>query len=397
MFSSRFKWNLTTNHLARLIEEKKRAGVKLLDLTESNPTRAGFAVPNADWVAALAQPQSLRYDPQPRGLLAAREAVAAYYQSVGQTVEAERIFLTASTSEAYSWLFKLLADPGDAVLVPQPSYPLFDFLAALEGVTLQPYALNYFHPHGWCLDFDSLTQALTSQVRALILVNPNNPTGSYLKQKEWAQLEAFCLQHNLALIVDEVFRDYAFLEDTARVTSFAETDVLTFLLNGFSKTLALPQMKLGWIVPFGAEAVRQEAEARLELIADTFLSVNTPVQCAAPLWLSWCNEVQQEILLRVRANLEFLVTATANTACRVLRVEGGWSAILEVPRRQTDEELVLQLLDVDDVLVHPGYFFDLAREGFLVLSLLPPAAVFQAAVTKILARLGAAGTLLLPE
>lgn len=387
MFSSRFKWNLTTNQLARLIEEKKRAGVKLLDLTESNPTRAGFSAPTAEWLVALAEPESLRYDPQPRGLLVAREAVAAYYQNIGQAVEAEQIFLTASTSEAYSWLFKLLADPGDAVLVPQPSYPLFDFLAALEGVTLQPYSLQYFHPHGWQVDFDSLAHAVTLQTRALILVNPNNPTGSYLKQKDWAELEAFCLRHNLALIVDEVFRDYALVEDEQRVTSFVDATALTFVLNGFSKTLALPQMKLGWILPFGATPLRQEAEARLELIADTFLSVNTPVQVAAPAWLGWRAEVQQEILTRVQSNLQWLATAMTDTACRLLRVEGGWSAILEIPRQQPEEELVLQLLAAENVLVHPGYFFDLAREGFLVLSLLPPPEIFRSAVAKILQHL----------
>jgi alanine-synthesizing transaminase len=387
MFSSRFKWNLTTNQLARLIEEKKRAGVKLLDLTESNPTRAGLALPNTDWLSALAQPQALHYDPQPRGLLTARAAIADYYQSTGQAVEAERLFLTASTSEAYSWLFKLLADPGAGVLVPQPSYPLFDFLAALEGVVLQPYSLNYLHPHGWQIDFDSLAQAVTPQTRAVILVNPNNPTGSYLKQKEWTQLEAFCLRHHLALIVDEVFRDYALEDDAQRVTSFAAATALTFVLNGFSKVLALPQMKLGWLFPFGAVALRQEAEARLELIADTFLSVNTPVQLAAPVWLGWRAELQQEILTRVRANRDWLAAAVADTACRLLRVEGGWSAILEVPRRQPEEELVLQLLAEENVLVHPGYFFDLAREGFLVLSLLPPPATFRLAVTKILGHL----------
>ncbi len=223
MFSSRFKWNLETNQLARLIEEKKRAGVKLLDLTESNPTRAGFVYPSTEILSALMQPQAMHYDPNPRGLLSARQSVADYYQALGQNVDADRIFLTASTSEAYSWLFKLLADQGDAVLVPQPSYPLFDFLAALEGVQLQPYELTYLHPSGWRIDFDSLAQSVTPQTRAIIVVNPNNPTGSYLKRKEFAQLEAFCLAHQLALIVDEVFRDYALVEDAERVTAFVIT------------------------------------------------------------------------------------------------------------------------------------------------------------------------------
>ncbi|MBS1810334.1 MAG: pyridoxal phosphate-dependent aminotransferase [Acidobacteria bacterium] len=385
MFSSRFKWNLETNQLARLIEEKKRAGVKLLDLTESNPTRAGFVYPSTEILSALMQPQAMHYDPNPRGLLSARQSVADYYQALGQNVDADRIFLTASTSEAYSWLFKLLADQGDAVLVPQPSYPLFDFLAALEGVQLQPYELTYLHPSGWRIDFDSLAQSVTPQTRAIIVVNPNNPTGSYLKRKEFAQLEAFCLAHQLALIVDEVFRDYALVEDAERVTAFDATSVLTFVMNGFSKTLALPQMKLGWILPFGAAALRREAETRLELIADTFLSVNTPVQLAAPAWFQLRTALQQQILARVKENLHFLATVVENSPLRLLTTEGGWSATLEIPRRASEEEQLLRLLAEKDVLVHPGYFFDFDREAFFVLSLLPRTEIFRVAVEKIIA------------
>lgn len=385
MFSSRFKWNLETNQLARLIEEKKRAGVKLFDLTESNPTRVGFDYPEAEMLAALTQPQALRYDPNPRGLLTARQAIAQYYQSFGQPISAERIFLTASTSEAYSWLFKLLADPGDNILVPQPSYPLFDFLAALESVALQPYELTYLHPQGWRIDFDSLAHAVTSRTRAIIIVNPNNPTGSYLKQQELAQLEAFCLKNQLALIVDEVFRDYALSENPHRVTAFDSTSVLTFVLNGFSKMLALPQMKLGWILPYGAEALRQEAEIRLELIADTFLSINTPVQLAAPAWLQLRTGFQQQVLTRVRDNLAFLTRAVEGSACRLLTTEGGWSATIEVPRHASEEEMLLHLLAQENLLVHPGYFFDFAREAFFVLSLLPPPHIFRTATEKIIA------------
>ena len=386
MFSSRFKWNLATNQLARLIEEKKRAGVKLLDLTEANPTRAGFTYPSTELLIALTQPQAMRYDPNPRGLLIARQAIVEYYQSSGQVIDAERIFLTASTSEAYSWLFKLLADQGDTMLVPQPSYPLFDFLAALEGVELQPYELSYLHPRGWRIDFDSLAQAVTPRTRAVIIVNPNNPTGSYLKRQEFAQLEAFCRTHNLALIVDEVFRDYALLDDPERITAFDATSVLTFVLNGFSKTLALPQMKLGWIIPLGADELRQEAEARLELIADTFLSVNTPVQLAAPAWLPLRAGMQRQILTRVQDNLAFLAATIAHSPCRLLQVEGGWSAIIEVPRHSSEEEMTLRLLAEENILVHPGFFFDFAREAFFVLSLLPPAEIFRPAVEKIIAQ-----------
>jgi hypothetical protein len=384
MFSARFPWNLQTNQLAQLIEEKKRAGVKRLDLTEANPTRCGFAYPATEWLSALAQPKALDYDPHPRGLLTARQAVAAYYQTRGQTIDPARIFLTASTSEAYSWLFKLLTDPGDAILVPQPSYPLFEFLATLEGVEARPYQLHYLHPRGWQMDLDSLRQAITSRTRAVVVVNPNNPTGSYLKQSESAQLAAVCREHQLALLVDEVFSDYALADDDDRVTDFTAASTLTFVLNGLSKLLALPQMKLGWIVVQGADDVRHEAETRLELIADTFLSVNTPVQWAASRWLPQRAELQTQIVARVQTNLEFLAQAVVGSPCRVLQVEGGWSAILEVPRHAPEEELVLALLAEHDVLVHPGYFFAFAREAFLVLSLLPRPEIFQAAVGRLL-------------
>jgi len=387
MFSTRFKWDLETNQLAKLIEEKKRAGVKLLDLTESNPTRCGFQYP-PELMSALAQPEALHYDPQPRGLLSARQAVAEYYQTRHQSIDPADIFLTASTSEAYSWLFKLLADSGDAILVPQPSYPLFEFLATLEGIELQPYQLHYVHPRGWRLDFDSLRQSLTTRTRAIIIVNPNNPTGSYLKQSEYAQLQEFCQGHQLALIVDEVFNDYNLDGDADGITDFTKTSGLIFVLNGFSKMLGLPQMKLGWIVVQGAGAVRSEAEIRLELIADTFLSVNTPVQCAAPEWFRQRFLIQQQILNRAKTNLSFLAQAVENSACRLLRIEGGWGAIIEVPRHCSEEELVLRLVADDNILVHPGYFFDFSREAFLIVSLLPGPEIFQEAITKILARIG---------
>ena len=388
MFSARFKWNLETNQLARLIEEKKRAGVKWLDLTESNPTRCGFDYPATELLSALASADAMRYDPQPRGLLSARQAVASYYQKRGQIISPEHLFITASTSEAYTWLFKLLTDPGDAVLVPQPSYPLFEFLATLEGVELHPYRTNYLHPNGWRVDFDSLAQALTPRTRAVILVNPNNPTGAYLKHHEAAQLAAFCRAHQLALIVDEVFCDYLLTNKPDLVTDFSTTAELTFVLNGFSKLLALPQMKLGWIAVQGDAALCAEAETRLELIADTFLSVNTPVQVAAAEWLTWRETLQQQILLRIKANLAFLSKSVEASAVRLLKLEGGWCATLEIPRRLPEEELVLSLLATDNVLVHPGYFFDFAREAYLVLSLLPLPDTFRPAVEKILARVG---------
>lgn len=389
MFSTRFKWDLETNQLAKLIEEKKHAGVKLLDLTESNPTRCGFDYPPellSELLSSLSQPNALRYDPNPRGLLSARTAIAGYYQSRGQAIDPAQIFLTASTSEAYSWLFKLLADPGDAMLVPQPSYPLFEFLAALEGIELQPYQLEYLHPRGWQLELDSVAQSITPKTRAMIIVNPNNPTGSYLKQSEYAQLAAICHEHQLALIVDEVFTDYALATSDDCVTDFSAASGLTFVLNGFSKMLALPQMKLGWIAVSGADEMRLAAETRLELIADTFLSVNTPVQLAAPKWLHWRESLQQQILARVKTNLDFLTHTIEHSACRLLKVEGGWCAAVEVPRHRSEEELVLELLAEDDILIHPGYFFDFPREAFLIISLLPQPKYFQTAIAKILTR-----------
>lgn len=388
MFSTRFKWNLQVNRLAQLIAEKKQAGARILDLTESNPTRAGFDFPETEILPALAQTPAMLYEPQPKGLLVARRAVAAYYTERGFTVDPERIHLTASTSEAYSYLFKLLADQGDNVLVPQPSYPLFDFLAALEGVELRPYELHYIHPGGWQIDFDSIEQVLTPKTRAIILVNPNNPTGSFLKREELQRLNEICARRELALIVDEVFSDYAFSDDEKRAASLVESsDALTFVMSGFSKILALPQMKLGWIVTNGPAGLRDEAIERLDLIADTFLSVGAPVQHAAPHWLGLRAGLQQQILDRVKGNHDWLAGQVENTACRLLAVEGGWYAALEIPRHYPEEELVLRLLAEENVLVHPGYFFDFPREAFLVFSLLPAPDTFQLASERVLARI----------
>ena len=410
MFSNRFKWNLATNQLAQLLETKRRAGAPILDLTEANPTRAGLAYPAAEILGALAQEGALLYEPAPRGLLRARAAVAGYYAERSLCVDPEHLCLTASTSEAYAYLFKLLCDQGDNVLAPQPSYPLFDFLAALEGVELRHYALEYQHPRGWAIDFDSLQQALTPQTRAVLLVNPNNPTGSFVKADEVAELNRLCQQRGLALIVDEVFGDYVLpcstgsgsdpvlpmsskLESqvataprTAPLSSLVENDAaLTFVLSGFSKILALPQMKLGWIVTNGPAMLRNEAEERLELIADTFLSVGAPVQHAAAQWLQLRAGLQQQITARTAANWQWLAALVAGTPCRLLTLEGGWYATLEVPRHVAEEELILRLLAEDDVLVHPGYFFDFPREGYLVLSLLTPAEVFRVGVQRVLA------------
>ena len=390
MFSNRFKWNLENNRLSRLIAEKRTAGARIFDLTESNPTRAGFEFPVQEILPALANPSAMLYEPQPKGLLVAREAVAAYYAERRFAVSTEQIHLTASTSEAYSFLFKLLANQGDNVLVPQPSYPLFDFLASLEGVQLRPYELEYL-PSGWNIDFDSIERTVTPTTRAIILVSPNNPTGSFIKHEELRRLNELCARHNLALIVDEVFSDYAFGEDETRVASLVEHPnenhaALTFVMSGFSKILALPQMKLGWIVTNGPNSLRDEAIERLDLIADTFLSVGAPVQHAAPHWFKLRAGLQRQILDRVQGNYDWLAAKVKQSPVRLLKTEGGWYATLEIPRHSSEEDLVLRLLAEDNVLVHPGYFFDFPREAFLVLSLLPKPEEFREAATRLLAR-----------
>ncbi|HTC34207.1 MAG TPA: pyridoxal phosphate-dependent aminotransferase [Bryobacteraceae bacterium] len=382
-FSSRLRWDLAPNRLSRLLDERRSAGAAILDLTESNPTAAGFAYPSEQILAALADPRALLYQPAAAGMAAARAAVSEYYSG---RVTPDRILLTASTSEAYAFVFKLLADPGDEVLVPRPSYPLFDFLAALDNVRVVQYPLVY---HGsWAIDFDALARSITPRTRAIVLVNPNNPTGSFLKQSELSPLIALCHDHSLAIISDEVFSDYALDPDPKLVRSLTGIDeVPTFCLSGLSKVAALPQLKLGWIVTSGPILERLRAFERLELIADTYLSVSAPVQWAAPALLGLRIGLQQQILARVRANRGFLAEQIGPASpWRLLATEGGWYAILEAPRIQTEEEWVLSLLSNDGVLVQPGFFFDFDREAFLVLSLLTPEDVFREGVRRILAR-----------
>ncbi len=394
MFSSRIKWDLTVNRLAGLLAAKRAAGQPILDLTEANPTRTGLLSTGAELLNQLAIPDSLTYQPMPRGLEKAREAVVSYYRERGLRTDPAQLHLTASSSEGYSWLFKLLANQGEAILVPQPSYPLFDFLATLEGVRLIPYQLRYYHHLGWRIDFESIADAITSDVRAIIIVSPNNPTGSFIKRDELEKLHLICQQHKLAVIVDEVFSDYGLGEDPQRVVSMAGNDQsLTFVLSGLSKILALPQMKLGWIATSGPPALVDEAVERLDLIADTFLSVGAPVQHALPGWMGHRSSLQAGILERLRTNLDRLANHPQLEPNRLLHLEGGWYATLEVPRYLSEEELVIRLLEEQGVLLHPGYFFDFERESYLVVSLLPAPDIFAEALDRLLPAIAATGTI----
>ena len=369
------------------MDEKRAAGTPILDLTESNPTAAGFVYPSEAILSALADPRSLRYEPAAAGIPSARAAVSEYYSSaLGADVSPHRILLTASTSEAYAFVFKLLADPGDEVLVPRPSYPLFDYLAALDSVRVVHYPLAY---HGsWTIDFDALVSSITPRSRAIVLVNPNNPTGSFLKPSELAPLLALCHEHGLALISDEVFADYLFQPEAPLVRSLAGIDeILTFCLSGLSKVAGLPQFQLGWIVAGGPAREREQAFERLELIADTYLSVSAPVQWAAPALLGLRGPLQRQILTRVLANRAFLSGQIGpDSPWTLLAAEGGWYAVLEAPRIRSEEEWVLGLLTEDNVLVQPGFFFDFEREAFLVISLLTPEEVFREGIRRILSR-----------
>ena len=376
MFSNRLHWDLQQNPLTRLLNQKRASGEAILDLTESNPTRAQLDYPAEEIRAALDDMRSLCYEPTPAGSIEARAAVCDYYSG---RVTPDRILLTASTSEAYGFLFKLLADPGDEVLVPRPSYPLFDFLAALESVRVLQYPLVY--EHGWSIDLDALRTLASKKTRAIVLVNPNNPTGSFVKRTELDQLVAFCAARNLVLISDEVFADYTFGDDPRRVSSLVDVrEVVAFSLSGLSKVAGLPQMKLGWIVASGPKTSRATALANLELVADTYLSVSTPAQNAAGRLLALRHQIQEQIQRRVRQNLAFVRERMAGSPFRVLEVEGGWYATIQVPRIRSEEEWVLHLLQEHNVLVQPGFFFDFESEAFLVVSLLTPPASFQKAI-----------------
>ncbi len=372
------------NRFTIALEEVRASGAKVLDLTVSNPTRAGLHFDEQAILGALASPRALDYDPQSKGLREARQAVAGYYREEHgiDRLDPEHIVLTTSTSEGYSFVFRVLCNAGDELLVPKPSYPLFEFLADLQDVRLVPYPLIY--DHGWQMDFPSLEKAMTARTRGVLVVHPNNPTGSYVQAGEVAMLNSFCRAHELAIIVDEVFLDYRLVE--ANRASFAgNQDVLTFTLSGLSKIAALPQMKVAWVVTGGPHELLSAATGRLEVIADTYLSMNAPIQWAVPSLLEQRKSIQRQLLERVRSNLAELDRQLAGQkACARLSVEGGWYVVLRVPVTRSDEDLAIELLREKSVLVHPGHFYDFPRDGYLVLSLITAEEEFGEGIGRVL-------------
>ena len=377
-FSKRTEWNMEENALARAHRERVQAGLAIADLTASNPTRCRFVF-DARLLEPLTDLRALEYDPQPLGLLRAREAVCGYYADHGVAVSPDRIVLTTSTSEAYSFLFKLLCDPGEAIAVPQPGYPLFDFLAELDDVRIKVAPLVY--DHGWQIEPEGFRRAITPETRAMVLVHPNNPTGHFTKAWEAEELAAICRERGIALIVDEVFLDYGF--EDGKTASFAAglEGVDVYVVSGLSKIAGLPQMKAAWVVATGPHA--KAAMDRLEVIADTFLSMNAPVQGAIPAWISRRHEIQGQIRERVATNLaELDRELRAEDAVRRLEVEGGWYAVLRIPALQPDECTVLELLN-RGVWVQPGYFYGMEDSGWLVVSLLGPVEEFAKGMQEI--------------
>lgn len=384
MFAKRTGWNLEANPLSEALARHREAGKPLLDLTVSNPTTCGFRYEDEAILRALQNPAGLGYQPDPLGLTSARRAVAAYYAERGVETPIENILLTTGTSEAYSFILRLLCEPGDEVLVPEPSYPLLGFLADIEDVTLVPYPLVY--EDGWRMDFSALELAITPRTRAAVVIHPNNPTGHYCGAEDAERLERVCAEHGMATVADEVFLDFAL--DGAPAASFAgRQEALTFTLSGLSKIAGLPQMKAGWMVVSGPEPVKSQALERLEVIADTFLSMNAPVQLALPALLGLRRGFQGQLLARVRRNLAELDRQLSGQAfCRRRRVEGGWYAVLRVESDRTDEDLAIELLREKGAYIHPGHFYDFPAEGYLVASLICREAEFAEGIRRLLSR-----------
>jgi len=383
-FSQRTNWELSSNKITTVVDSLKKDNVGIINLTESNPTQCGFGYPKRI-LKSLYDKKNFVYAPDAQGLLEARRAICEYYNAQQLDVRPEQIFLTSSTSEAYSYLFRLLADPDDEFLFPRPSYPLFQFLGDLNDITLGFYPLRYLNQ--WVIDFEALDDLLTAKTKGVVLVNPNNPTGSFIKAYELEALNQICQKHHLSIICDEVFHDFSFSTHQKYLSLVNNKSVLTFVLSGLSKTLGLPQMKLSWIVMSGPDSLVEDAKKRLEVIADTYLSVNTPVQQACGSWLKYHRDLQQQILKRIRQNLHLLQNFASKGIYQLLNAEGGWYAVLKLFPNHKEEEIVLECLDRDHVFIHPGYFFDFPDEPYLVLSLLPQEDIFEKGVLRVLSRI----------
>ncbi|HVS89713.1 MAG TPA: pyridoxal phosphate-dependent aminotransferase [Candidatus Acidoferrum sp.] len=382
MFADRTNWNLNPNRLSEARVRHRSTGKPLFDLTASNPTECGFTYDGEAVLRALSNPAAISYEPNPKGLEVARRAVAAYYAARNTHVSIEDIILTTSTSEAYSYIFRTLCNPADELLVPEPSYPLFGFLADIQDVKLIRYPLLY--DDGWQIDFHALERAITPRTRGVIVVHPNNPTGHFAKPEEVAKLDEICSARRIALIADEVFLDFALAEK--KPPSLATNrGALTFTMSGLSKISGLPQMKAAWLITTGPEPQKSQALARLEVIADTYLSMNEPVQLAIPAFLEQRHAFQQQVMARVRKNLgELDLQLAAHKSCRRLHTEGGWYAVLRVPAMRSDEDLAVDLLTTKNVYVHPGHFYDFPADGYLIVSLITSEPDFAEGIGRLL-------------
>jgi alanine-synthesizing transaminase len=383
MFSDRTSWNLERSNLSDALGKHRASGKPLIDLTRSNPTECGFRIDSHRILSALNNSASLSYSPEPQGLPQARESIAQYYSAHKCQVLLHDIFLTTSTSEAYSFVFRALCNPRDELLIPQPGYPLFNFLADIQDVMLVRYALIY--DHGWQIDFHALEQAITPRTRGVIVVHPNNPTGHFCKPEEVDRLNKICSQRGIAIISDEVFLDFA-LRDTDPWSFASNNEALTFTMSGLSKISALPQMKVAWLIASGPETLKQQAIARLEMIADTYLSMSTPIQLAVPVFLEQRHNFREQWLNRAQRNLAQLDTLLGpQKLCTRLQTEGGWYAVLKVPCMGSGDELAMRLLTHRGVYVHPGYFYDFPGDGYLVASLITPEPEFAAGIAALTA------------
>jgi alanine-synthesizing transaminase len=381
-YSERLPWSLSSNAFTRLVEEKRRAGVRLIDLAASDPTQAFSDYPHSAISRAYGNIKDFTYRADPAGQQQARVAVARYYERRDVWISPDQLLLTASTSEAYSVLFKLFCNPGDEILAPLPSYPLFEYLASLESVRLVPYRVRY--DGSWFIDFADLRRQVSSRTRLVITVNPNNPTGSFLKKSEAEILLEVAQERRLPIISDEVFMDYSSSTGLECLKTLTGSDsVLSFSLGGLSKAAGMPQMKLAWVVLNGPEHDRLVARHRLELILDSYLSVGTPVQYALGELLEIGEGIQQEIRVRIAQNVRALKTLLENSPARALETEGGWSAIIQLPRTLSEEEWITRLVEEQSVVVQPGYFFDIPGEAYVVVSLITPSDEFFEGIGRI--------------